>query len=160
MSTVALVILIGIMTGCGLPRDVPLRLEESTGELSRHLAIELRSGRDHFGGEAAVGLELSIQNLSSQPMTGCSLGLDDHFRAPFDSLEVFRGFFQGNTPWGHQSLAAGEKVTFEFHHDNNNYGIVRASDGSMPSTNTIPRSIEVVCSDLRARWATMRVSGR
>jgi hypothetical protein len=108
-----------------------------------------------FGGEGAVGLRVAVHNVSNQPLVGCSLGLDDRFQSPLDRLEVYRGgFFAENQPWGHTSLLAGEKVAFEFHHDNSNYGIVRANDGSMPSGTTVPHSIDIVCGDLRARWTT------
>jgi hypothetical protein len=106
------------------------------------------------GGDGAVGLQVTIHNVSDQLLAACVLGLDDRFQSAFDRLEEYRGFFPGNQPWGRSSLAAGEKVSFEFHHDNSNYGIVRASDSSTPSGTTVPRSIEVVCGRLRARWST------
>jgi hypothetical protein len=158
MSRVALVILLATSAACDVPRKVPVRLQESTGELGQRLAVEVRSWRDPFGDtwdEDAIGLRVTLQNVSSQPLVGCSLGLaENRFQSPFDSLEVYRGFFGGNAPWGRPSLAAGEKVTFAFHHDNNNYIIVRADDGSLPSRTTAPGSIDVVCGDLRARWST------
>lgn len=155
MSRVALAILIAIIAACGPPREVPLRLQESTDELGRRVAVELKSWKDDmFGGEGAVGLRVTVHNVSNQPLVNCSLSLDDRFQSALDRLEVYRGFFAGNRPWGHTSLVAGEKVAFEFHHDNSNYGIVRANDGRMPSGTTVPHSIDIVCGDFRARWTT------
>jgi len=134
---------------------VSLRLEENTGQLAQDLSVKLNSWNDKFfGPEGAVGLAITLRNESSRALAGCTFRLDERFEAPLSDLEVFRGFFDGNKPWGRASLDPGETVTFKFHHDNNNQLIVRASDGGFGSAIGIPGKIGVQCGQSSATWST------
>jgi hypothetical protein len=146
--------LLAISVACSAPGPpLGLHFEDGAGRLKEALVVDLRSEDDsESGGAGAVALTISFENISTETLSGCQLGLGDTGEASFSDLEVYGGFFVGNKPRGRPDLRPGETAVFAFNHDNNNYGLGLAPNEAKAFTAGIPRILRVACGERRAKW--------
>ena len=142
------------LAACGPPATtMPVVVHEDTGGLAEGVQLAALAWDDSsYGGQGAVGLRLTFHNVSEQAIGHCVLAFNDNFRAPLSNLEMYRGFLAGNVARGRAGLNPGERVSFKFHHDNNNYLALRGPEQAPYGSNSPPALVTLACGDRRATW--------